>query len=64
MRLKRIAHYNVSVLIGEGGKGQVWQATDTQLSRQVALWLPVVLAALRTPPHRALNAVFASRNPI
>ena len=33
----RIAHYDVTALIGEGGMGQVYQATDTKLSRQVAL---------------------------
>ncbi len=33
----RIGHYEVSALIGEGGMGQVWRATDTQLNRQVAL---------------------------
>ncbi len=32
----RIAHYDVTALIGEGGMGQVYQATDTKLNRQVA----------------------------
>ncbi len=38
----RVAHYDVTALIGEGGMGQVYQATDTKLNRQVALTiLPV-----------------------
>ena len=33
----RIAHYDVTALIGEGGMGRAYQATDTKLNRQVAL---------------------------
>ena len=33
----RLAHYDVTALIGEGGMGQVYQTTDTKLNRQVAL---------------------------
>ena len=46
----RIAHYNVTALIGEGGMGQVYQATDTKLNRQVAL--KILPEAFATDPDR------------
>ena len=30
----RLGHYDVTALIGEGGMGQVYQATDTKLNRR------------------------------
>ena len=33
----RLGHYDVTALIGEGGMGQVHQATDTRLDRTVAI---------------------------
>ena len=42
----RLGHYDVTALIGEGGMGQVWQATDTQFNCEVALKiLPDAFAA-------------------
>ena len=37
MSAPELGHYNVTALIGERGMGQVYQATDTKLNRQVAL---------------------------
>ncbi len=37
MNGKTIAHYRVGAKIGAGGMGEVYQATDTKLNREVAL---------------------------
>ena len=46
----RLGHYDVTALIGEGGMGQVYRATDTQLDRDVAL--KVLLEAFASDPER------------
>ena len=35
----RLGHYTITALIGEGGIGQVYQATDTMLNRDVAVMM-------------------------
>ena len=63
----RLGHYDVTALIGEGGMGQVYRATDTKLNRQVAL--RILPDACATDPDRlarhcqvnAVDAVFATR---
>ena len=46
----RLGHYDVTALIGEGGMGQVYRATDTKLNREVAL--KVLPDAFASDPDR------------
>ena len=43
----RLGHYDVTALIGEGGMGQVYQATDTKVDRQGKVASALIVVGLR-----------------
>jgi serine/threonine-protein kinase len=45
-----IAHYRITGKLGEGGMGEVWRATDTKLSRDVAI--KILPEAFASDPDR------------
>ena len=47
---RSIAHYEITALIGEGGMGRVFRATDTKLKRDVAL--KILPESFAQDPHR------------
>ena len=62
---KSIAHYRVTEMLGKGGMGEVYRATDTKLGREVALKvLPPVFAndAQRMARFKREAHVLASLN--
>src|SRR5438552_16007368 len=62
---KEIAHYRIQVLLGAGGMGEVYQARDTRLGRNVAVkMLPEIFArdADRVARFESEAKVLASLN--
>ena len=57
----RLGHYAVTAKIGEGGMGEVWRATDTQLNRDVAL--KILPEAFAADPDLARFVTGVSGNP-
>ena len=54
----RLGPYQITAQIGEGGMGEVYRATDTNLKRAVAL--KVLPASVATDPDRL--PVFSARH--
>ena len=50
----RLGPYEIAAQIGDGGMGQVYQATDTKLNRQVAL--KILPEAFAAAPDRLVEA--------
>ncbi len=48
---KRLAHYDLTALVGKGGMGEVYRATDTRLGREVAI--KILPRELSGDPERA-----------
>jgi TolB-like protein/cytochrome c-type biogenesis protein CcmH/NrfG len=64
---KTLAHYEITAKLGQGGMGEVYQARDAKLGRDVALKvLPVELSrdpARRQRFHREARAIAALKHP-
>ena len=58
----RLGHYDIATKIGEGGTGEVWQATDTKLHRDVAL--KILPEAFAQDPDLWVANYYSARNPL
>ena len=53
----RLGHYDVTALLGEGGMGQVWQATDTQFNRPIGFALVTASLAVNITELFPVNVI-------